>query len=508
MFRKTENNCQLNLFSDYTCFSNKQMVKYLQDERKWFHQFFKLITSKIDEDIFKPLFKEGNMGAPNTSIRQLVAINCLKDGLGSSDEMLFQTINIDLGYRIALGAFSIEDELPSQQTYYLFRRRLFEYENKYHIDLMEQCFNQSSKDFICELNINGQNIRMDSKLIGSNIAWFSRYELVQLMFVKHVTPILESLNPSLRKRAEKIINRDGQKDQYTLDKADVSSLFKEMGIVLQKIVAKAKLPEDHILRRLLDEQYNCQGEATPKDKAEISASSIQSPYDTDATYRKKGEQQVKGFSTNITETLPEGDKPSIILNACVKNASAADNDYYQDAITQAEEITNQKVNNVYADGAYQSESNREFSKQNGITLYTCGLQGREGRYDYFQTSDEEVTVTDKNTGETFIATLSRTGKNWVFTDSDNNKHYFTSNAIEICKVRKEIENTPPLLMNNRNNVEAGMFQYSFHSRNGKTRYRGLFKHKLHAYARCMWMNYRRTFIYYTKMLNQGTLETC
>ena len=40
-----------------------------------------------------------------------------------------------------------------------------------------------------------------------------------------------------------------------------------------------------------------------------------------------------------------------------------------------------------------------------------------------------------------------------------------------------------------------MFQYSFHTRNGKTRYRGLLKHRVHAYSRCMWMNLRRMVIF-------------
>ena len=47
----------------------------------------------------------------------------------------------------------------------------------------------------------------------------------------------------------------------------------------------------------------------------------------------------------------------------------------------------------------------------------------------------------------------------------------------------------------RNNVEAAMFQYSFHTRNGKPRYRGLLKHRMHAYSRCMWMNLRRMVIF-------------
>ena len=40
-----------------------------------------------------------------------------------------------------------------------------------------------------------------------------------------------------------------------------------------------------------------------------------------------------------------------------------------------------------------------------------------------------------------------------------------------------------------------MFQYSFHTRNGKTRYRDLLKHRIHAYSRCMWMNLKKMVIF-------------
>ena len=40
-----------------------------------------------------------------------------------------------------------------------------------------------------------------------------------------------------------------------------------------------------------------------------------------------------------------------------------------------------------------------------------------------------------------------------------------------------------------------MFQYIFHTLNGKTRYRVLLKHLMHSYSRCMWMNLRRMVIF-------------
>ena len=62
----------------------------------------------------------------------------------------------------------------------------------------------------------------------------------------------------------------------------------------------------------------------------------------------------------------------------------------------------------------------------------------------------------------------------------NNKtgwRYFEDKDFKAYQLRKQIERLPLEEQHKRNNVEAAMFQYSFHTRNGKTRYRGLLKHR-------------------------------
>ena len=51
--------------------------------------------------------------------------------------------------------------------------------------------------------VSGRSDRMDSKQIGSNIAWYSRYEIVHATLRKEMNEFtLPSLNPSLRKKVE------------------------------------------------------------------------------------------------------------------------------------------------------------------------------------------------------------------------------------------------------------------------------------------------------------------
>ena len=142
MFRETDANPQMSLFDNPVDLMGKRAAKKYDDPKAWFNQFFALVTSQVDESVFKPLFKEGNIGAPTASIRRLVAMSVLKEGFGCSDEDLLEKLDYGLLSRKALGLVRIEDEAPSIDTYYLFRRRICEYADATGVNLMETCFSR------------------------------------------------------------------------------------------------------------------------------------------------------------------------------------------------------------------------------------------------------------------------------------------------------------------------------------------------------------------------------
>lgn len=145
-------------------------------------------------------------------------------------------------------------------------------------------------------------------------------------------------------------------------------------------------------------------------------------------YRKKGDQKVKGYSVNITETCddtgPEKDKPNLIVNVQVKPASAADNVYLKEDITNIwENVSTEIIEKVYAYGAYQSMDNREFTDENSIELITGGLQGRQSRYD-LKLKDDELVVTNIETREVIPA--YKTWDKWSIATNGRCKYrYFT-----------------------------------------------------------------------------------
>ena len=336
MFKKTDPNPQLDIFTAPSMQLGSRASKKYSDPNAWHNQFYSLVTTKINEEIFKPLFPEGKKcGRPNASIRILVAMSALKEGFGCSDEDLFEKCEFDLLTRKALGMELLTDVTPSIDTYYLFRRRICEYQERTGIDLMRHSFEQITGNQVRLLKISGKCVRMDSKLIGSNIARQSRYELIHTTLVKFLkTCTLSDLSPEQEERAKEYLKEDSSKTVYRSDSDTLQSNLARIGNFIMEMLATfpATSPAHDLLQRLFAEQYAVKdGKAVLRDKKEVKADSLQNPNDPDATYRAKNDQKVQGYVTNITETVEEG-KPNIITSVQVETAVFADCHFLQEAV--------------------------------------------------------------------------------------------------------------------------------------------------------------------------------
>ena len=297
MFKKTKSP-ELTLFESPSNLMRGRALKKYDDPEAWHNQFYELVTSNIDEDKFKPLFKSGNMGRGNASISQLVAIMIMKEGNRRSDEQMFEAVDFDLLVRKALGLVNLSDQAPSLDTYYLLRRRMVAYEEETGINLMGCCFKDVTKAQAMKFHVEGKSVRMDSKLIGSNIARYSRYRIILTTLQKWAKVGLDSLNPSLRKKVEPYCKEDAQKTEYRSTSEEIQQRIEALGAVIYKVLVRIKASDDLLLKRVFDEQYEVShGKVSLRDKKLVSADSVQNPNDPDAAYRTKGDQKVKGYGT-------------------------------------------------------------------------------------------------------------------------------------------------------------------------------------------------------------------
>ena len=63
---------------------------------------------------------------------------------------------------------------------------------------------------------------------------------------------------------------------------------------------------------------------------------------------------------------------------------------------------------------------------------------------------------------------------WIVLENADGKksyRYFKKEHVDKAEVRRKVESIPFEERKKRNKVEAAMFQYGFHTRNNKTRYR-------------------------------------
>ena len=376
--------------------------------------FYRHITSQVDESVFSVLYNTSE-GRPNASIRQLFSVLVLKEGYGWSDAQLFEECRFNILAMRALGLMNLNDEVPTESTYYLFKQSLYAYQVQSGQDLVYETFANLTQGQAQHFGVVGDRIRMDSKLIGSNIATCCRLQLI----VNCLRVFWQSLDGEQKSRLsdadqsefEAISQQKPHQYIYGLSNDEKSQHLEALGVLLCRIQeAYTDSDSDHygLLVRLLQDQYTVQSKTVlPKASKDISASSLQSPDDLDATYRKKGDQKVKGYNVNVTETCNE-DGVNLVTDVKVEPANAPDNEFVQPAIETTEDIVG-KVKEVSMDGAYNDADNTEYAEREGKQFHFTGLQGAPGRFIYERT-EQGVEVTDRNTGEVLIATQYKAGK--------------------------------------------------------------------------------------------------
>ena len=516
MFRKTNKESQIDLFGGIPSILDSGSLKQYSDDGHWHNQFRKQVLFRIDETVFKVLFNE-TTGAPNASVSLLVGMMILKEAFGWSDSQLFEQCRFNLLVRSALGLFNLNDTIPADSTYYLLRKHIYEYKKQTGEDLMEKTFKRITSSQVQEFDVNGRCIRMDSKLLGSNIAFYSRYEIIHhtlCRFCKTLDKQEKSKLSAMDKAQLKdIAKEEPQKTVYHSTREEIKTRLQFLGILVYKIMNTFTGHESEqyqLLCRVFSEQYKVAKDQQIKlrPREEISSDSVQSPHDPDSAYRhKSGQPKVKGYSVNITETTSDDDALNLITDVIVKKANVPDTEFVQPAIESTTEVTGQVVEKVYLDGAYQSPGNDEFCKN--LDMVFTGIQGFSSRYD-LEMTPTGLIVTDAQTGKHIQAVLAKKLKNskedrWRITTASGNK-YFGQQAIRASELRRAMKQRTKEELHKRNNVEATIFQLSYLLHNNKTRYRGQFKQKVWAYCKSLWINLVR-IINFMKQTCQRTFQT-
>ena len=522
MFRKSRDS-QGDLFSGILGQLGSRKQKLLEDPNSWHNVFHKEVFQRIEEAPYAVLYHHNN-GRPNASVRQLISMMILKEGHGWSDEQLFDRCRFDIKVLLALGNSNFDDSIPTESTYYEFRKLLGEYNEYHHTDLLQATFAQITASQVRVLNISGKKIRMDSKLINSNIATSNRLHLIVEGVRKFIADHrIETKSLALEAFAQDLLKALRKKTTsnilYALNGKKKKETLLQLGGLIKCLLDHVKQGQNEsyeLLARIYREQYKEEkeeenneggdhGELRLKEPNEISSSSIQSIHDPDAAYRTKGngksKQTVSGFHANITESCDSQDDVNLILDVEVVPANICEDAFLEAAIDSSEAVLEKAhqtqathIEEVIADGGYDSIENRnEMLKEERGKLSITKTKGAKRVYDIEETESGDYRIKHIITGIKCELSYSKKAKKYIIHNPNGTKRYMSKEEIENYINRQKIEsNKDKESYNLRANVESTIHQ-TFHrlKKRGKIVYRGQVKCLWYVISRALWVNMTR-----------------
>ena len=364
--------------------------------QSWAGTFYRDFFCRIDEDLFAVLYSD-QPSRPNVPVNVLVGLEALKAGFGWSDEEVYDAFLYNLQVRYALGYDRLGDGAFELRTLYYFRQRLSEYHLKHGTNLLEKAFEHITDQQLVDLKVRTGVQRMDSTQIASNILDASRLHLV----VEAVHRLHRLLTPEDQQRwqaefAPYLRDTAGHYTYRVKGKAATQEHLEKVGQVLHTLLAALQPDyETHagyaVVARLFGENFHVTPTgAQPKANPELSAGSLQSVDDLEATYRTKGTAHYKGYVANITETADPDNKLQLITKVQVDSNTTEDSQLLNAALPNLKERTD--LETLITDGAYPSDTNDEDLRTAEVRLLQTGIRGHKPDPTRFSLSDFQIDL--------------------------------------------------------------------------------------------------------------------
>lgn len=386
-------------------------------EESWAQTFYEEVFCRIDERTFGVLYSD-KVSRPNVPVNVLVGLEILKEGFGWTDEQMYDNFCFNVQVRYALGYWNMNEGQFAVRTIYNFRRRLVTHQEETEENLFAACFEQITGEQMLAYEVNGRVQRMDSKQVMSNIAERTRLQLL----LEGLHRVYRILSDEDKKKYEPLlasyIKVSSNNYIYQLKGEKHRPHIEKVGVVMHQLVDELgeKYGEERaykVLARLVDEHFKTvetetdtetdkevEIEIVPKEGDELSADSLQSVDDLDATYRKKDGVGYKGYVANVTETVDDEGGLNLITKVQVEPNVTDDAAMLNDALPDLAELTN--VKQMITDGGYNCADVDKTCAKLGVELHQTAIRGQSPNPHKPHLS--HFTITDDEDGQPHTAT--------------------------------------------------------------------------------------------------------
>ncbi|MBS3772528.1 MAG: transposase [Bacteroidales bacterium] len=480
---------------------------------KWFYH---LIFRNINERDFKPLFSDKD-SRPNAPVNVLVSAIILKEIKSWSYDELIDSVLFDLRTKVALGLSDIDEKPFSRATIFNFQNRLQAYEQETGINLIEMVFNNLTADQIKKLEVKTNIQRSDSTLIGSNIRNYSRLQLLIEALLRLYRILTEEDKQRFSEQVKGYHQKGSEKYVYEVKSDDLPREIGDLGNLYKQLYdgLQGKYNDTYewqIFERVFQEHFVVVEEkATARPSELLGSDCLQSPDDWDAAYRKKRDEEVKGYSYNVTETAHPDNSIQLISDVATAPCNTEDSTLLNQRIGQIKEKT-PDLEEMHTDGGYGSPEIDQTMEEEEVLHVTTAVKGRESQ---IQKTIEKPREDSENylvscPRQTVESTPTKKKNKAVFDSQicsncelkdqcsiykQNGRFYFTHGDYLKNRRNRNIDKIPLERRKIRPNVEATMREFTIRAPGNKLKVRGRFKASLFAFAVAIGVNFGRIYRY-------------
>ena len=349
-------------------------------ERSWAKVFAEDIFPAINEEPFRVLYSS-SASRPNTPVNVCIGALIIKELFGISDDEVVENLMLDPRYQYALHTTSFDEQPMSDKTLSRFRKRCYDYESVYGVDLLHDCITGLGAKIAKLMDINPRIKRMDSMMIAANIRKLSRIELLYTCVAKLVIYLRQNNRDDLIEGIEHYCDpNDYNKTFYYSSDSDTVS---QLDVILKDADKLLDLcgtdyddaTEYQLLVRCLSEQTvveEASRRLRTKEDEGFHSGMLQNPSDPDATFRIKAGKEHQGYAANLEETV--GKNGSVITDYQYEQNNYSDSQFLKDSLDRSE-IQDEEIT-VITDGAYSGKENHDLAAEKNIRLVNTDLSGK------------------------------------------------------------------------------------------------------------------------------------
>jgi hypothetical protein len=400
MFKENKAHKQLAWVSNVKDFSEKRQKRLAES---WAGVFYREFFCRIDEHAFAVLYAE-MPSRPNVPVNVLVGLEALKAGFGWSDEELHDHFIFDVQVRYALGYHQLGEGEFELRTIYNFRQRLVEHLNERAENLIEKAFEQVTDEQVKAYQLKTGRLRMDSTQIASNICETTRLRLLVEVLQRTHRMLDEGDQERYAEAFEPYLKGKAGQYAYRVKPGESGAHLERIGLLMYQLMEElAGQYGDEgsylLLQRVFGEHFVLEEESglSPKEGQELSASSLQSPDDAEATYRQKRGKDYVGYVANVTETCDPENDLQLVTKVQVAPNTTDDAQMLAEALPELKERT--EVDEMHTDGGYSSEGVDEAMAKMKIDQVQTAIKGAKPDPDTLRLEDFEWEISDQGKPE-------------------------------------------------------------------------------------------------------------